>query len=470
MHDWLKDTARGQSDKLALITPEQTLTFPQLDRMVDQAAAWLIKQAGYKHHDKLCFVPSNLFVSTVLIYAALRVYLVVVPFNARLTQEERARQLESIGESSSALLETESLDPTVWDEVAPLDLEDRPLFPRHKVAAILFTSGTSGTPKAAQLTYGNFASNAYASSRRIPVQPTDRWLLCLPLYHIGGLSILMRAAMYGTSVVIPPDTRIESIMRALHENQITHVSLVPTQLYRMIEAGFSPPPSLRLVLLGGAAASPELLARSASLNIPIATTYGLTEATSQVATMPPEYVRRKPGSVGKPLDGVTVRVVDEAGGEQPPNTFGEIIVSGLTVMKGYVGQPWTGFDFATGDIGYFDDDGDLWIVQRRTDLIVSGGENVYPVEVENALRQHPAVDDAAVVGVAHPEWGQQVAAAVVLRRDMSLSADELGAFVRGKLAGYKVPRRVVFVEQLPQTTSGKIQRTAIKDLFSDTAT
>ena len=196
----------------------------------------------------------------------------------------------------------------------------------------------------------------------------------------------------------------------------TIVSLVPTQLYRMLEADFEPPKSLRLILLGGAAATPELVARCIEQNLPIALTYGLTECASQVATATPEQVRAKPGSVGKPLNGTTVRIVDDEGYDLPPGEYGEIVVSGATVMQGYLGQPPTDGTFHTGDIGYLDADGDLWIVQRRSDLIVSGGENVYPSEVEAVLRQHPAVEDACVVGLPDAEWGQRVVAMVSLRK------------------------------------------------------
>ena len=246
----------------------------------------------------------------------------------------------------------------------------------------------------------------------------------------------------------------------------TQMSLVPTQLYRMLEAGFSPPPSLRLILLGGAAATPELVARCIENNLPIALTYGLTECASQVATTTPDQVRAKPGSVGKPLNGTTVRIVDEQGHDVPAGEYGEVVVRGRTVMKGYLGQPPTNSEFHTGDIGYLDADGDLWIVQRRSDLIVSGGENVYPSEVEVVLRRHPAVEDACVVGLPDSEWGQRVAAMVALRKGQTLSEAALIAFSRERMAGYKQPRKIVFVDELPQTASGKVQRAKVRELLA----
>jgi O-succinylbenzoic acid--CoA ligase len=182
--------------------------------------------------------------------------------------------------------------------------------------------------------------------------------------------------------------------------------------------------------------------------------------------MPPDGVPRKPGSVGKPLAGTTVRIVNEQGRDLPPGEYGEIVVSGATVMRGYLGQTPTEGTFHTGDIGYVDDAGDLWLVQRRTDLIVSGGENVYPSEVENVLRAHHAVADACVVGVADKEWGERVAAMVVLRTGEMLSEADLTNFSRSRLAGYKQPRQIVFVAELPQTASGKVQRQAVKEALT----
>ena len=265
--------------------------------------------------------------------------------------------------------------------------------------SIVFTSGTTGKPKGAQITFGNLYASALASAERLGASPDDRWLCPLPFYHVGGLSILFRSAIYGSAVVLPEATSTEAIIKGLHDSQATLVSLVPTQLYRMLEAGFEPPKSLRLILLGGAAATPELVQRCIERDLPIALTYGLTECASQVATATPDQVRAKPGTVGKPAEGHDVRIVDANGQDVPTGEYGEIVVSGATVMKGYLGQPETNGTFATGDIGYLDADGDLWIVQRRSDLIVSGGENVYPSEVEAVLRSHPAVEDACVVGV-----------------------------------------------------------------------
>jgi len=241
-------------------------------------------------------------------------------------------------------------------------------------------------------------------------------------------------------------------------------------LYRLLEQGTPEKWShLRFVLLGGAAATPELIAKANAAGVRIATTYGMTEATSQIATMLPDDL--KPGSVGKPLTFTELRIINESGDNQPTGNYGEVIVRGQTVMQGYYGNPeatnrtirdgW----LHTGDIGYLDNDGDLFIVQRRTDLIVSGGENVYPAEVEAVIRQHPAVKDVAVIGMTDAEWGQRVAAAIIPATESHPTPDDIITYCREHLAGYKVPRQIIFVDALPQTASGKIERKRVIELF-----
>ncbi|MEM6284870.1 MAG: o-succinylbenzoate--CoA ligase [Chloroflexota bacterium] len=338
--------------------------------------------------------------------------------------------------------------------------------------AIVFTSGTSGKPKGVEITFGNHFYSAMASAYRLGLNPNDRWLSVLPLYHVGGLAVIFRSTLYGITTVLHDRFDIDRIQHSFDHHGITMISLVPTMLYRMIEAGVRWPDSLRLILLGGAAASPELLQRAFDMGLPIAPTYGLTEAASQVATMRPEDARKKPGSVGKPLMFTSVRIAGENGEWLPAGEYGEVLVSGPTVMKGYYkndeanAKTLRNGELHTGDIGYLDEDGDLWLVQRRSDLIVSGGENVYPAEVEKVMRAHPAVKEAVVVGVAHPEWGQQVAAAILLEDNATLTEQELTDYSREHLAGYKQPRRILFVDAFPQTASGKIQRGEVAKLFA----
>jgi len=266
---------------------------------------------------------------------------------------------------------------------------------------------------------------------------------------------------------------LEEVNHALDTHPITLISLVPTMLYRLLETRNSWPETLRLALIGGAAATPDLVAKAQTANVPIATTYGLTEASSQVATMLPEGVAKKPGGVGKPLLFTNVDIVDENGRSLPPNEYGEIVVTGPTVMSNYF-KPGKNYQspisnlqssFHTGDIGYLDDDGDLWIVQRRSDLIVTGGENVYPAEVEAVLKSHPAITNACVVGVPDAEWGQVVTAMVQLSPSSSLTEVDLLEFSKEQLAGYKQPRLILFAKEIPQTASGKVSRVEVEKMM-----
>jgi O-succinylbenzoic acid--CoA ligase len=462
-----------------LIIGDQTWTYRQLNTLVND---WCGRFAalGTRGGSRVgVLMPSGLeYVCAV--HALSRLAATLLPLSLRLTWNEIQWQVDQV--ECDFLLCTPELGTEAAGSLVPLPLittdylaqiEREPFTSvptdLDAVQSIIFTSGTSGKPKGVQITFGNLYHSALASAERLGADADDRWLCPLPFYHVGGLSIIFRSAIYGSAMVLPSSLSTEALVQSLHASQSTIVSLVPTMLYRMLEADFVLPPSLRLILLGGAAASPELVQRCIERNLPIALTYGLTEAASQVATATPEQVRSKPCSVGKPLSGTTVRVTDANGNDQPPGEYGEIIVSGATVMRGYLGQPQTNGTIRTGDIGYLDADGDLWLVQRRSDLIVSGGENVYPSEVEAVLRQHPMIADACVVGVPDAEWGQRVAAMVALRAGMTLSEAELIAFSRERLAGYKQPRRVVFVDELPQTASGKVQRSKVQELMSGDA-
>ena len=383
-----------------------------------------------------------------IIHALARIGAVMVPLNTRLTNKELKWQLDKA--ECRALLCSQDF---YFDGLELLGGDERifcyePALPFKQIPAayhtppgldslqgIFFTSGTTGFPKGALLTFDNHYASALASAERMPVKKNDRWLLTIPLYHIGGMSIVFRAAIYGIEIVLHSGFDVDAVHHALTKENITHVSLVPTMLHRLLEKypHFKPSPSLRVILLGGAGASESLIKKALDLNLPIALTYGLTEATSQVATSTPEQTRAKPGSVGKPLSGTTVTIVDDSGKPLPNGEVGEFVVRGKTVMNGYLDTSrWKG-DLHTGDIGYLDSDGDLWVLTRRTDLIVSGGENIYPEEVERALMAHPAVSEACVIGLPDQAWGQSVAAAVVVRE--SVSAENLIHFLRGQIAG-----------------------------------
>lgn len=484
MDDWLAARARATPDATAVIIGEQQWRYAELEQMATAVARRLSAQIAPGERIA-ALLPSSL-PYVIFIHAVARLGAVLVPLNTRLTGHELSQQIR-LAECRLLLYAPELAAVTHdlrHDGLALLPADAlwygdhkggallSPRMDPHAVQAIIFTSGTTGQPKGARLTFANHFASATASAFRLGVIPQDRWLCCLPLYHVGGLAIVLRSCLYGTAVVLHDGFDEAAISASLDEQEITLISLVPTMVWRLLahRNGRLWPSSLRHVLVGGAAATPALVQACLDQSIPLSTTYGLTEAASQVATMTPEEVRRKPGAVGRPLLFNAVEIVDEKGRPVPAGREGEIVVSGPIVMAGYekdeaaTAVALRDGRLHTGDIGYLDHDGDLWLLQRRSDLIVSGGENVYPAEVEGVLADHPAVTAVCVVGLPDTQWGQRVAAAVVLTQDVDSA--ELERYCRARLAGYKVPRAFVPLPELPLTASGKIARQAVAELLA----
>ena len=303
------------------------------------------------------------------------------------------------------------------------------------VWVILHTSGTTAAPKPVALTYGNFRASAAAAQANLPLGAGDRWLCVLPLFHVGGLSILTRTAFYGASAIVHERFDASAVRESLESGEATIVSLVATMLRRLRAAGLERAPALRAALVGGGPVPRDLLDWGAEIGLPLLQTYGMTETCSQIATA------AAGSDAARPLPGVDLRIGQDS----------EILVRGPMVSRGALSDDgW----LHTGDRGRVDADGFLHIEGRIKDTIVTGGENVAAAEVEEALVAHPAVADAAVVGRPDPEWGEAVTAFVVL--DEHAAAADLVAWCRERLAGYKVPRSITRVDELPRTESGKL--------------
>lgn len=313
---------------------------------------------------------------------------------------------------------------------------------------VVFTSGSSGAPKAVELTAGNHLWSAVGSALALGVADDDRWLACLPLHHVGGLAILMRGLVSAVPVLLHPRFDPAAVNAAIDGDGVTRVSLVPAMLQRVLAArGARPvPSSLRTVLLGGAPAPPALLRECARRGVPVVTTYGMTEAASQIA------------AGGRPLLGVAVRVTRD-GAAVANGEVGAIEIAGPVVSPGQLGA---GGWLATRDLGRLDGDGRLTVVGRADDVIISGGENVHPREVEEALESHPEVAEACVFGVPDPTWGEIVAAWV---RPQAAPGPEVAALIdhaRRRLATFKVPRLLTLVGDFPRSAAGKILRRAVR--------
>ncbi len=472
MKDWLAAQTTINPNKIFLNFQSETYTYAQLNQ---ESALWAgrLQALGIKKRDVVAVLLSNSVEYVAITFAVMRLGAVLLPLNTRLTKEELEYQLAQADATllltSTTLKEDKAVESTLCFTLEQKFPEVLPVFENNisfdSRFCILFTSGTTGKPKAVCLSLKNFYFSANASAYRLGVMPNDNWLCAMPLYHVGGLSILLRSCLYGTSVTLHPKFDLQAVTRELSEDvraSVTIVSLVPTMLYRILnQDDFKPSVSLRLVLLGGAAASQELLELAQDIGVKVVATYGLSEACSQVATVFPEACYDKVETVGKPLVFTEVKIVDEQGIAVASSKVGEVQVRGPTVMEGYLGQSkdveeW----FSTGDMGYLDADGDLFIKQRRSDLIVSGGENVYPAEVEAVLRQSQLVKDVVVFALEHPEWGQQVAAAVVVQENVTLDEAEKDMRQRceGQLAGYKQPKGYFETDSFPMTASGKVKR------------
>jgi O-succinylbenzoic acid--CoA ligase len=426
------------ADGVALHDAERSWTYGALSMRVDERAADLDALG----HGPGAVVPVVLDADAegvVTLLALWRVGATPAPLSARLTEPEKDR-------ARAALVGVEG-----------------------GAQAILWTSGSAGRPRGVALPFVALEANARASAERLGLLPADAWLASLSPAHVGGLALVTRALLLGARLVAVGSLDAGGVSALIDGRgapqgvAVTHVSLVPTQLLRLMEErdGAAPPPTFRCALVGGSAAPAGLVTRALTAGWPLALTYGLTEATSQVATAPPEMTRRKPGTVGRALEGVELRVADD----------GEICVRGATLASGYVasddplvaGDGW----HHTGDLGRLDADGDLWVTGRRIDRIVSGGVTVDAAEVEEALRSHPGVRDAAVVGLPDPEWGERVGAWVEpIDGDASMLATVLDDFLRERLSAAKRPRVYHVAAGLPRSVNGKLDRARVREALS----
>ncbi|HXP38273.1 MAG TPA: AMP-binding protein [Solirubrobacteraceae bacterium] len=313
-------------------------------------------------------------------------------------------------------------------------------------AVVIHTSGTSSAPKPIELTYGNLLWSALGSAVALGLDANERWLCAMPLSHVGGLSILVRSAIYGTTAVVHERFETDRVLHALQVEEITLVSVVATTLARLLDAGLKDPPALRCALTGGGPVPAALVERATAAGVPVSMTYGLTESCSQVTTTPVAAIEQGERGAGPPLFCTRVRCAED----------GEVLVSGPTVAPSSVAHDgW----LHTGDLGSFDARGNLSIVGRKADTIVSGGENVAPSEVEAVLEAHPEVLEAAVVARPDAQWGEAVTAIVLARPGRAPDSETLRAHCAASLARYKVPKRVELrTEPLPRTRSGKLLR------------
>ena len=468
--DWLEHRASSHADHTALLFEGQQFTFAELHY---RAAAFegLLRAQG---------LGAGMIVATLLhagpdlvalAHAVPRDGRIFAPLGTRLTAGEVGEMLDRC--AASALLfedTTAELAAAVRTRAPmlriaihrslPADVPREPLPPvaLQNTHSIIFTSGTSGSPKPVRLTRGNHLWSAMGAALNLGLHHDDRWLCCLPLNHVGGLSILMRGVLYANTVEL--HRRFEpAAVNAAIDGGATIVSVVANMLQRMLDhRGNRPyPPSLRAVLAGGGPIPRSLVERCRTAHVPLLPTYGLTETASQVVTACPG---ESSDGVGRPLPFVDIRIADEDENALPPGTTGEILLRGPMVSPGELGsaarapEAW----LHTRDRGWLDEQGYLHVLGRGDDTVICGGENVHPGEVERALERHPAVIEAFATGVDDSDWGQVLHAAV--RLSAGVDEDELIAHCREHLATFKIPRRICIIPEFPRTPSGKIARAA----------
>jgi O-succinylbenzoic acid--CoA ligase len=440
LDNWLAQRSESNPERTALVADDSAATYAELEH----EAAWVARRLaayGVRRGATAALTMHPGREQVVLIHALMKLGAILVPLSPRLTEAERRSVLSQeqvavdLSDAAGQLTQTEA---------------DLPLLGEHNLEDIhcrILTSGSTGTPRTVGLTYGNHMWSAVGSAFNIGALPKDRWLCCVPLSHVAGMSIVMRSVIYGTGLVLHDGFDTDRVAESLQRDGITLVSLVPTMLGRLLEAG-ADLAGPRAILVGGGPVPPEMLAEALGRGATVVQTYGLTEACSQVTTLAPEDAERKVGSAGRPLLTTHLRISD-----------GEILVQGPTVAPGCAdADGW----LHTGDLGRIDDEGFLYVEDRIDDLIVTGGENVIPAEVEKTLMTHPEVLDAAVVGREDPEWQQAVTAVVVLRDHDAATPEDLRRHCSQTLAAFKVPKRIELASVLPRTPSGKLLRRALR--------
>ncbi|CDQ21382.1 o-succinylbenzoate--CoA ligase [Halobacillus karajensis] len=474
---WLDKQADLNPDRLAIETADgRRLSFAQL-RNKSRGMAHALIEEGVQQGDHVALLSNNHPLFPIFIHAISYIGATAILINTRLTPEEISYQLNDAQVSHfyvektcypKALETVENMNIPVktveglnLDKTGSSDLQTE--LHMDDVYTMMYTSGTTGNPKAVMHTYGNHWHSAIASALNLGFQQEDKWLICLPLFHVGGFSVLMKSVIYGMPTLLLEKFDVTLVHRSIMDKGITHVSVVTVMLQRLLEelGDQTYPDYFRCMLLGGGPVPENLLQETAARKIPVFQTYGMTETSSQVATLSPESAFTKLGSAGKALSTAQLHIDSEKNGE-----IGEIVVQGPMVSKGYYNRPareeaalWT------GDLGYKDEDGFLYVVDRVNDVIISGGENIYPAEVESVLSALPGIREAGVTGCYDQQWGEVPEAYLVKEKGADLTEEKVMEWCEERLAKFKWPVNIYWVDELPRNASNKILRRRLPFLF-----
>jgi long-chain acyl-CoA synthetase len=484
--DNLTATAEAHPDRPALKLDDLVLTWSQVQEQAQRVTA-LLKAKGVAPGDRVAMVLPNVPMFPAIFYGALAAGAVVVPMNPLLKAREVKYYLEDSGASvvfgwkdmadevgkgaSEVGIECVVVDPADWAELLGAHEPDTEVVEKaaDDDVVLLYTSGTTGQPKGAQLTHHSMGSNAATSAETlIEIDENDVVMGCLPLFHVFGLTCGLNAAVLkGACLTLIPRFDPDKALEVIARDQVTVFEGVPTMYAAMLHsenADGADMSSLRTCISGGSAMPVEVMKNfEDKFDCVVLEGYGLSE-TSPVASFNQPGQERKPGSIGTPVRGVEMKVVGDDDEDVAQGEVGEIVIKGENVMKGYWGREEATAEsikdgwFHSGDLAKVDEDGYFFIVDRKKDLIIRGGYNVYPREVEEALYEHEAVAEVAVIGIVDDHLGEEVGAAVSLKPGASVEAEELKAFAKERLASYKYPRSVWIVDDLPKGPTGKILR------------
>ena len=467
----------------ALISSSLILNYQELKQKVLSTAEFL-KSKNINSGEQVGILSQNNTDFVINVLALWQISAVPVLINIRLTDSEIEDQLNSANCSSvliqmefSGKVKSSNLKEIIFPDIktetsiitATEDLE------LNNPAVIIFTSGSTSKSKGVILSFESLYNSAINGNHLLRYTISDRWLASLPFYHVGGFSIITRAILFGIPLLIPDSLSIQDLISAKDKWQPTFISLVSTQLKKIVDEGIAPNIELKNCLLGGGFTDQKLLTKAYDNGWPVNLVYGSSETSSFVTALLKDEIIFKPNSVGRAVPTNKIQICDNLGSELKPFEIGEITIQSNALMAGYLDKNETDKVLKNGlyfsdDIGYMDEEGYLFLEGRKNHLISSGGENINPIEVEDILIRHPSIKEAVVYPVKDDRWGEIVAASIVLReKSMNLSFDEIKIFLKEKLPDFKIPKKIFFEEKLPKTDLGKVQKEKLIERYKFTS-